>query len=842
MTFPHFDRFTLESTIQSHLKLIQMGKYSPYYLVLVTFIFLQLSCKKEVGSGPEHPEYPDGVILKDAQVVVPPGMNYDLAGHQVLHSGQILPVGVDGKTRVVDNKGRSSIAYLFNRDNEPVMAGFITDTTVTISPETTAKVVLYYAIGVPFQWDTATHIFINRIHEVQGVSDWISGFTAAWKSDPKTLIKGGYQQSLRDWLTARTQELPAAGISNKGSVHVDANDVRSGLRLHPEGLGLSITNTYRRRAAAYAYKMKYKQEGSSTYTTVLSSIGLDNRSDLAFMVDPASGLTSVVGEVWKNIRGNGMQTAAVTSGPVSLELKENETEALYNVRVVGPGNGDPTKLTSVEMQEVILQFTMTLAADFVGPMVGSAFGVVNHYHGDAMLKIFYVDMPKMLPGFIESWFAGDIKKVFLTALDLLMSEYGFDLYKKYIEEIFKAGNLPLPANFEDLARKGQGILMAIDFALLGGDFVRIAHNIDNSKLLEEWEVTVRENKVTLMPNESAVSIFAPANKQELEATVQNLTDADAKKMTYEWRVKGKFGTLADGRGQSGTSFKSSEKKVTFTSTNDPGLTDDDNWEDVYVTAYLDDKPIGNDTARINVRKTRYELLPEGVTLSGKEGQTNSVILRLSPVNNIGSTIGTDPDWDYKIVWETAGVYGGFDLGYTGIEPNMTTYNVGSIKYVCEDDKVKNASETVSARIYARKKGRPDSEYRVIDYVKATVKINNDEKKKFLHIPLQCSHGDTIYNNGQSITCMIITYASFKAEPEAKSYSVRFYDVRWPKSYSWNAGSSAPANIDNYVVRASPGVFNIEYGASWAVGPLAYANHRTCGQGALGMAEVTITLK
>lgn len=816
----------------------------PLYLLFFGLLLLEPSCRKDLDAPeeeiPKIPLPPNGVF-KNAQVVLPAGSNYDLTGHELVTAGNIMPVEKDGKTKVVEVKGKTTIAYLFDKDDNPIMAGFITDSTATLSAETTAKVILYFSIGVPFQVDTATHIYVNRINQVPGITDWVNEFTAAWKSDPKTFIKGTYVSALRTWLQSKTVEVAPAG--RVGSVKVNSDDVRSGLRLHPEGLGLSITNTYRRRATVFAYKMKRKIEGSDHYTPVLTSIGKDTDHDFAMSVAPVGGVVSVVGEIWKQVRGTGLQSFAATSGPLNLTLNDNESEAVYKLRIIGVGNGDANKFTNTESSEYIALFGVTLVVDFLGPIVGTMLGGLNSFDPDPLITILVSDIPKIVPGFVESWFSGDIKTIFFNLLDGLASERGYDLYVKYIETLMKAAKIPKPDNFQDLTQKGARLLMGLDAAMLLGDFIRISHNILNSNAIEEWDLTVRASKVSLNPAESVVSVFAPTNKQEIAATVQNLTDAEKQKsVSYEWTTGGKFGSIADSKGNTGNSFKSADGKVIFTSKNTTALTDGDNWEYVYVTAYIDNLVIGRDTAKVNVKKARYQMLPDGVTLSGKEGQTNKVNLRLEPINN-GSQIGPNGDSDFKIVWETAGTYGALNWGSSNGTTNITSYNRNTVQYECTDDKTKSATESVTARIFAKKKGAPESEYALFDLVKGTVKISNDDKKKVLHVPVTCQHGDTLYGIN-SITCMITSFSEFKEEKDAKSYSVRFYNVQWPATYSWNAGASQPSKVSNYVYRPAGGTIAIAYGSSWGVGAVQnLKQHHSCAQASSGgMAEVTITMK
>ena len=813
-----------------------MGKIVNQAALLIALVLFGLSCKKDFNTD-EGLEFPTDQKLADAQVVLPAGSNYHLNNHEIFHRAHSLPVGQSGKTKVIKPKQNISIAYLLNADQKPVLAGFITDSTTTISVESTAKVLLYLAIGVPFMEDTLAHVFVNRVHEVPGLADWINDFTQAWKADPLAFSSGSYREKLHAWLEEKNQ-VPSTAGNRVGSVNVNSNDVRSGLRLSAENLGISFTNSYRRRSSAFFYKMGYKETGNNNYVSLIASVNDNSKFETVKKLDPVSGVTSVSGEVWKQITDKGTQSFAVTTGPFVFELKDNESEGYFRARVVGLGSVDPGMLTVTETTELFEIYGWS-AFEAGCSVIGAAMGASRTDHqDDDFINALIVDIPKVMPGFFELLMWGEFKKAFLGLINALCSEHGYDL----LVAIAKAGFDPkdIPVSFEKQVQKGAFILQAIDLALLGGDFVRLVADAYSSRGLEEWDFTIRAGKVTLTPNESVVSIYSPANKQEIEAKVQNLSDADIGKVMYQWNVLTSFGTIADGLGNSGTSFQSPSKKVSFTSRNDPGLTDGDNWAAVYVVATLNGSEIGSDTVKINVKKTRYQLQPDGVTISGREGQTNRVQLRLLAVSN-GQQIVPNDDVDFKVVWETTGAYGGLTAGFTANAKTITMYDENSLVYECNNDQVKNGTETITARIFAKQKNQPGMQYRLVDIVTGKIFINNDEKKKIVHVPIVCAHGDSIYGPAPSITCMRISYASVSAEKDAQSYSVRFYNVSRPSTYSWNASGPGPT-LPHYVVPPSDGVFNVEYVAGWTVGALSLVTHGSCDRMPTGMAEVIITLK
>lgn len=71
-----------------------------------------------------------------------------------------------------------------------------------------------------------------------------------------------------------------------------------------------------------------------------------------------------------------------------------------------------------------------------------------------------------------------------------------------------------------------------------------------------------------------------------------------------------------------------------------------------------------------------------------------------------SDIGSNPDVDYKVIWTTSGRYGKLSGGQTTITNN----NTNRITYTVTDDDTKEATETIKARLYAKKKADPESAY------------------------------------------------------------------------------------------------------------------------------------
>lgn len=69
------------------------------HLLLVLFIFVLISCKKDNGSSEEEFIPPMEVDLNEASIQLPAGVNYSLKDHQLMTGVTIHSVSDNGKTK-----------------------------------------------------------------------------------------------------------------------------------------------------------------------------------------------------------------------------------------------------------------------------------------------------------------------------------------------------------------------------------------------------------------------------------------------------------------------------------------------------------------------------------------------------------------------------------------------------------------------------------------------------------------------------------------------------------------------------------------------------------------------
>jgi len=798
-------------------------------------------------------------------VTVPAESNYNLTGCRVMSYSIWSNVDADGKSEAAYTEHGISVAYVFDKDDKLVMAGFITDSSRIISPASTAKVLLYWAHRLQFNSFELTESYLKLVDQIPGAMEWVDEYEKIFISDPLTLSSGSYEAALKgrmENMTARN-EVDIYNLKSAASdITVDGSDIRSGLQVAEDGLGkFSVTNYYRRRAHAFVYKMSFKDQNGNSHN-VKDKIEKGTLSDKDLIVDPTAGITSVLGEVGKWIEDTDSESASKKSGPVALDLANNEAEAEYKVRIIGPGLSD-AKITEVEENRLFRLEMETFGLDVLIPGMSIIMSLPDIKDSPPASKSakekvveMVITMMGSFPDVYDEIKKGNYENAFVKLIENLhKAEQAENLKDMVVIVLNYKGISNDNALFYSSKIKNLIAIMNIFDTVLGTtDIARVYKHVASSKAMEEWNLTARSSQVKLLPKESSVVTFT---QQKITAEVKNLDESGDVHPFFEWSTSGKYGTIKDSKGNSGTSFESADKDIFYRSlANSTDLSNGDNIEYIYVKAFLGSKLIGIDTAEVNVKKYKYVMKPEGITLTGKEGGANEVALYLE-IPTGGIPIQPNNDTDFKVVWTTAGKHGklfGKDIDNV---TTLTTYNDNKVWYDCTDKDTKQGTETIYARIYSKSKEELD--YSLFDEVKGTVKIENDPKIKIIRVPFSFLHADRTtgpfidshFKEYYGYDCYMANTITFQEDTAAVSYSVYFipnYTVGGaPVRASWSAGQPSPYAPPAW---AAPGYENGKFTLVHAWGSKVGAeftggSHHVDGGSLLpgsGVAEVTIYLK
>jgi len=807
-------------------------------LILSAILLLfAVSCKKDAQIDP--PDEPGGssgnANTVKVQVQVPAGSVFNPAGSSLLSSFRYVNVEADNYAHAYADTSKFTMAYVFNKDNKLVMAGFITDSSKIISPATTAKVLLHWGLKFSFLQQNVTEAYINNIDKIEAAREWISKFETLFKADPFVIANSGFKNDLKIAIEKiRDRRTLDINGKNASDVQVDANDIKSGLQVFEDGLSkISVNNTYRRRGHAFLYKMKVLDANGST-NVIQSQIVPSSSSHQDAAIDPRSAVNSVMGEVGKYVESYtnpdaGTASFSVKSGPIDIALLENENEVTYKFRVIGPGvrgrlltKKEDDRLTQLEAE--------TFFFDLVVPAIGtitSIGGMFDKPNINATAKERAIATVqgwwKAMPDVYEECKKGNYENALKKFLESLYK----DAAGNYLNEACTIIGDMYNVDSKKLLAGGIGklnmILTGFDAVLSVSDAYLILADCASSNAVEEWEVKARTSKVSLTPDEQATVI---SSQKTVTAIIKNLNAASGTHPNFEWSTSGKYGYLKDTKGHTGTSFESIDDKIFYNcNATSSQLSDGDNWEYIYIKAYYAGQLIGMDTAKINVRKLEYKMMPDNVTLTGKKNTNNNEVrLYLVRQDNVVD-IAPNSQLDYKVIWSTAGKYGKLLGRETEASTTVTDYDYNSSWYTVTDDKTKEATETITARIYV--KAKDDADYHLMDEVTSSVRIDNDERKKVIRVKMTYMNG--CWNEGN---CYTYPVAVFPLEDTAVKYKVMFYNFTGTsanspegRTYSWSKGGVPPTTYSTYpeTKDVNGGNYYICLGRTWCAGPTAGCN-------------------
>lgn len=580
------------------------------FALALLFTFFSHGCKDKEVTPEGHRKIAGNYETRDIRIDLPEGSDFSLEGARLLSLEIINPVE-GSEVEAAYNDELINPAYLFDKNNNLIMAGFITDSTTTVSVGSTAEFLLYYGLGTAFLPYEVTEEFVDKIGEVAGVKEWKKELEALFRADPLMLTNGAFAEPLAEKVNQilSIQEESDNGRIKKTSekkstsekpadILVDANDIRSGLQLAENGLSkFNITNTLRRRAHAFVYKTQ-STDLNDVKHELIPVIEGDIKAFKDIEISPTGGVTGFVGAVSDALAGKGLEFAATTTGDVEMPLNDNEKAAIYTIRVVGPGQDNLTQVTQDELSKLRRLKFETFALDFFLPLVSDiigAKGMISKTKVDKKSLEPFIDKLATYVGRVPGLMALIEKGQYLDAA----TEFGLALYSDIMsgamedlvkvlsycleQSVIKTYHVPGADQLFDQVERKMKILQTMDLIMKGVDYSRLLHDISTSKQMESWTATASEIKITLSPDEFEIT---PLEQQKITAHLKT-TIGDHQVVEYEWKTAGKYGYLWDERGHKGNEFSTTVKDVFYLcNAYASDLGDEEHHEEITLNIYL----------------------------------------------------------------------------------------------------------------------------------------------------------------------------------------------------------------------------------------------------------------
>ncbi|MCC5930675.1 MAG: hypothetical protein JJU28_15630 [Cyclobacteriaceae bacterium] len=799
-----------------------------FYLSLLFALCLVVnSCNEaedaDVSPIREDPPVPTDFPTVPVSIELPAGSSIDLDKAALVGGFKDFPVSSNLSSKVFLPAGRSQLTFLMDKSDRIILMGFINEENKTLSTHTTAEALLYLAAGVFMLPDIVKTRFHADASSLPGMDDFKKSIETLFKNDPLMLEKGTYMTALKDYLESIDKPSQAIDVRAR-QINLDPTGVKSGIQLVDKDFqSILFNNSYRRRAHAFVYKQSFKTKDGDE-TVLIRSFNSESSHPIAGQtaIDPVGEADGIIGVLLDQIKGNGIETFVKESGPVTIPLEENESEAKFAVRVVGAAfqNNYRQNMSAIENEKYDALVLETFIKDVLLPVLAEIINQkADKSAGDdeAMKEIFNgftsaftSEFPEIYDKIKEGKFSEALRETLQkllingianTAMSNATNQLLRYIYLKNVKEP-EFGNLYSEPEFE--AKKNAAkFLKAFELINRGlqlWEASRLLTHLASSQALEEFTARAIQHDVKLRPKSSAVMVF-----RERELTAYTVTElSEGQTFEYRWSTSGKYGKIKDKQGNEGSSITNEQKTVSYISeeisSKLPENASDRVMVEIYVKQGSSYSLIGKDTATINIKKQELVIAPGGVTLSGKEKQR----LRLYVEWADGSPFHDPAFYDYRYEWSTPGRYG-------MLEGSLTSKNTTQpfIVYQALDEDVEEGEEKLLVEIHRiRKDG---GEWHKYDIAEGKVKVNNDDNYKIIHVPftpityLRTPKPYTAQggSKGISVGYSVWHTAVFAREDDHESYVVKTYGFKrqlgWLfTTFSWSANGTHANLLGQYI--------------------------------------------
>ncbi len=752
----------------------------------------------------------DSIVFNDTSsaftnvaVVFPENSELNPSDYKLFSSAEFTDVSESGESKVLHYNGGRSIAFLMDSQNEPILMGFITDNKKEVSVASTIEVAQYFALGTIFLPEEIRSMYVEQAGQLPGTKEFIATVETMFSSDINFLASEVFAQELQkrtDELTARKQ----VDLQNK-SILISTGDFKSGMQIEEVDFqNVAIANTYRRRAHGFLYKTAFEDKDGNKTVLVSDVVEKEPAAKFDVAVPPTQAIRDFKGIMQDAAAGTGIKFFRNSSDPIKLELGEDQSKCIYQLRVIGP-SAFAGKLTDVEEEKLRTLEIETLALDLALPILMDVIGSAELIDkiDDKKFKAFVSTVElfaKSFPAVLEPMKKGDYSKALHELLFTMGNNYNSDLVKDIFNELIEdvwAYTVETGSDVKPAVAVEKNIsfllktIKVADYILKFFDYKRIFSAMANSNMVEQWEVVIKDTKVSLVPHEA---IVFPYIKKYIDAFVKDTELGSEQIFQYKWSTTGEYGVLQDDVGHEGTSFsnssRESKREIFYLSKARDSEVPDNATDKVFVEAFIKDvgkEPVlvGKDTTTLRIRPYKYQIYPKNIKISG--GTDLSLYIQRADGSE---DITNNPSKDYKIVWSTNGEYGLLE----GNATSVTKINDVHAVYSATDREVKTATEVVQARIYVKSKDEGPEAYELYYELEATIQIENDENKITFYRPfnVRTEVFDPSQCTGATITAALISFAPVE---DAESYSVTIFkkDGSAPVGpVEWQAGQPVPS--------------------------------------------------
>ena len=547
----------------------------------------------------------------DVQIVLPNDSNVDFSSSSLVSLGARADINTTGTGTLPFNSETTEVGYLLDENNTVLLAGFISDERKEVSVETTAEIILYYALGYYLLPESGKSAFLKSVGQHPGFSNFVAEIETLFTSNPLFYSEGSYVQAVQSFLA----QLPPKSFTplTKRIFLKDAS-TKSGVTLSSvDSTHIRLQNSLPRRSNVLIYKKSYTDRNGEVIDIPNYTANTITNFELE------AGKTNKIEqlELGNSVQQINAQQASIDNviktDPILLPVNPaTEFVAEYEVVVIGAGqaNSAERNMTNEErkLHEEINKKTYVI--DYFLPTLLDISGnksMLPPFGSDKENALFNAVLPvlEQYPDVIDEIVSNQFKEatnLFLPALyeDIRLST---DL-RAILEDVYGiiSGNGDFPNSFiqdHELIETGyqrtKVILAVID------KNIKVTNNYSNFGGLrttafnfESWEVKSIDAVVEMQQDNVELCL---GEATELRVTAITDIEPDLEEFEFHWSTSneysGRLQDISDDPSNFGKSIITKMNYVSYISAAlESELDGDENKETVTVILYIRNKNTG----------------------------------------------------------------------------------------------------------------------------------------------------------------------------------------------------------------------------------------------------------
>lgn len=637
---------------------------TPFYKFITALIFLAIiACSSndnendmgtddDIAQTDDDPKTDDGPVggafeMVDVQIRLPEASNLDPSSGTLVSLGAGSSVDAEGKGSVPMNLGTIEVAYLLDTENNVLLSGFISEERKEVSVETTAELMVYYALGYHLLPESAKAAFVKGVQQVPGFTDFVNEIQTLFNENPLMYSAGDYETALQGFLDRLSAK---AGQNEQNRISFNEESSKSGVHLSSvDSTHIKLQNSLPRRSKVLIYKKGYTDRNGDSFD-------VPNYTSSPFTeFELASGGSNTIQEleVGNSLQQINAQQAsidnAVETEPILLPVNPaSEFVAAYEVVVIGSGqaNSGERDMTEAEQQSYAQINKKTYVIDYFLPTLLDISGnksLLPPFGSSKENALYNAVLPvlEQYPEVIDEVVENEFKaatELFLPAL------YGNVRLTDDLREILRSvygiisGNGDFPNTFiqdHEMANSGyprtQRIMAAIDKNIKATNYYANYSGLRTTAFnFERWEVKSIDAVVEMQRDQVELCL---GQATELRVSIMTDYDPEVEEFEFHWSTSNDFGGRVQDIGGDpnnfGTSIVTTNNYVSYISTAlESALGGGDNVETVTVVLFFRNKNTGELT----------EAGRDSMTVNNKKGceSFTASFVRLPNVREISS--------------------------------------------------------------------------------------------------------------------------------------------------------------------------------------------------------------